>query len=91
VDAAVIGVKHPAEPETEHPRAYVVKRPVPESNSLDEKEVKAWCGERLARYKELTGGVRFVDVIPKNPSGKILKRVLREMAKKELEDGISRL
>jgi len=91
VDAAVIGVKHPVEPESEAPRAYVVKRPVPESHSLNEKEVKAWCRERLARYKELTGGVRFVDAIPKNPSGKILKRVLREMAKKELEQGKARL
>jgi acyl-CoA synthetase (AMP-forming)/AMP-acid ligase II len=91
VDAAVIGVKHPAEPETEHPRAYVVKRPVPESHSLDEKKVKAWCGERLASCKELTGGVKFVDTIPKNPSGRILKRVLREMAKKELEQDKARL
>jgi acyl-coenzyme A synthetase/AMP-(fatty) acid ligase len=91
VDAAVIGVKHPVELESEAPRAYVVRRPVPESQSLDEKEVKAWCGERLASYKELTGGVKFVDNIPKNPSGKILKRILREMAKKELEQGKARL
>jgi 4-coumarate--CoA ligase len=37
-----------------------------------------WAGKRLAGYKRLEGGVRFVDSIPKNPSGKILKRVLRE-------------
>jgi acyl-CoA synthetase (AMP-forming)/AMP-acid ligase II len=59
VDAAVIGVKDAVEPDTEHPRAYIVKRPAPESKDLDEKKVKAYCGERLARYKELTGGVRL--------------------------------
>jgi len=40
--------------------------------------------ERLASYKQLTGGIVFVDQIPKTPSGKILKRVLREQAKSEM-------
>lgn len=65
----------------------VVKRIVPESVELDEKRVKAYCAERLARYKELTGGVRFVEAIPKNASGKILKRVLREEAKAKSDAG----
>jgi len=91
IDAAVIGVKHRVDPEVEHPRAYVVKRPVPESASLDEHAVKKWCGEKLAKYKELTGGVKFVESIPKNASGKILKRVLRDMAKEEFEMGKEKL
>ncbi|KAG9018596.1 hypothetical protein FRB90_011264 [Tulasnella sp. 427] len=33
------------------------------------------------RYKWLDGGVEFVDVIPKNPSGKLLRRFLRDRAK----------
>ena len=41
--------------------------------------------------RSLTGGVKFVDTIPKNPSGKILKMILREMAKKELEHDKARL
>ena len=32
-------------------------------------------------YKHLKGGVVFVDVITKNPSGKLLRRVMRDMAK----------
>jgi 4-coumarate--CoA ligase len=32
-------------------------------------------------YKQLAGGVEFVPIIPKNPSGKLLRRVLREQAK----------
>ena len=62
----------------------MVKRNVPESERLDEQKVKAYCAEKLAKYKELTGGVKFVDSIPKNASGKILKRILREGANKEL-------
>ena len=91
IDAAVIAVKHPSDPDVEHPRAYVVKRPVPESGSLDEAAVKKYCGERLAKFKELTGGVIFVEAIPKNASGKILKRVLRDLAKEELKDGKAKL
>jgi 4-coumarate--CoA ligase len=32
-------------------------------------------------YKWLAGGIEFVDAIPKNPSGKILRRILRDKAK----------
>ena len=91
VDAAVIGVKDPVDRNVEHPRAYVVKRAGPESKSLDEKTVKEHCGSRLAKFKALTGGVQFVDAIPKNASGKILKRILREMAEKESKEGKARL
>jgi acyl-CoA synthetase (AMP-forming)/AMP-acid ligase II len=82
IDAAVIGVVKDG---NECPRAYVVRRPGKEGDALDESEVKKWCGSRLAKYKELTGGVVFVESIPKNASGKILKRNLREMAKEELK------
>ena len=83
-DAAVIGIPDSATA-SEMPRAYIVKHPGPESASLTEDEVKAWVTERLARYKELSGGVIFVEAIPKTPSGKILKRQLREDAKKQME------
>ncbi|KAH9915874.1 amp dependent CoA ligase [Fomitopsis serialis] len=32
-------------------------------------------------YKQLTGGVEFIDVIPRNPSGKLLRRFLRDKAR----------
>ncbi|KAJ8069907.1 hypothetical protein OCU04_000316 [Sclerotinia nivalis] len=84
IDAAVIGIKG-SDVDGEMPRAYVVRRPGEEGRRLGEREVKEWCGERLARYKELTGGVRFVEAIPKNASGKILKRILREQAEREMK------
>jgi acyl-CoA synthetase (AMP-forming)/AMP-acid ligase II len=86
VDAAVIGITIPGA-DTEFPRAYIVRR---QSNgpAPTEKEVQEYVLERLARYKALTGGVKFVGAIAKNPSGKILKRVLREDARKEVDAGL---
>jgi acyl-CoA synthetase (AMP-forming)/AMP-acid ligase II len=82
-DAAVIGALAPAS-ENEFPRAYIVRKPGVEAATLDKKAVKDYMGERLAKYKRLDGGVVFTDAIPRNASGKILKRILREQAKKEM-------
>lgn len=40
-----------------------------------------WVTDHKVHYKKLAGGVEFVDIIPKNPSGKLLRRVLRDKAK----------
>ncbi|KAK9578708.1 hypothetical protein V6Z93_009654 [Aspergillus fumigatus] len=87
VDAAVIGVVFPGT-DTEYPRAYVVRQPGREGEILTEEDVRKYLGERLARYKALVGGVKFVDAIAKSASGKILKRVLRENSKKDIEAGL---
>ena len=83
VDAAVIGVQF-AKNETQLPRAYVVRRPGLEGDRLNEKEIKMYMESKLAKYKRLDGGVKFVKAIPKTASGKILKRLLREEAKREI-------
>ncbi|KEF58960.1 uncharacterized protein A1O9_03803 [Exophiala aquamarina CBS 119918] len=84
LEAAVIGIRNAGDSDNlEHPRAYVVRRPGPEGEALDEATIKAFCSARLAKFKELTGGVRFLDVMPRNATGKLLKRVLRELAKEE--------
>jgi acyl-coenzyme A synthetase/AMP-(fatty) acid ligase len=46
-------------------------------------EVQAWVAARVAQHKRLRGGIVVLDAIPKSPSGKILRRDLRERAKKE--------
>lgn len=86
-DAGVIGVYDPAEA-TEWPRAYVVARSdksrlgaSAEAREVLEvlaHELRRLVEKRAARYKWLVGGIVFVDQIPKSPSGKILRRVLKE-------------
>ncbi|OQV09713.1 hypothetical protein CLAIMM_13805 [Cladophialophora immunda] len=80
-DAAVIGVPSIVDADVEHPRAYVVRSPA--GATLTENEVIDYCKERLAKYKELTGGVRFLDVLPRNATGKVLKRELKAMVEAE--------
>ncbi|KAF2840276.1 acetyl-CoA synthetase-like protein [Patellaria atrata CBS 101060] len=76
MDAAVIGVEGEG---TEVPRAYVVA----DRKKVNEKKVQEWVKGRTARNKRLRGGVVFVDAIPKSPSGKILRKDLRELARRE--------
>jgi acyl-CoA synthetase (AMP-forming)/AMP-acid ligase II len=71
-EAAVIGV--PDERLGEVGRAYLVPRP---GQALDEARVLAFCRERLANYK-VPRQVRLRPGLPRNPSGKVLKRLLRE-------------
>lgn len=89
-DVAVIGIDSRAE-ETELPRAYVVsaKTLAPAEHAAFGTAVAAWLKPRVARHKQLRGGVRVVDVIPKSAAGKILRRELRELAKKEEQEAAS--
>ncbi|KAJ9638944.1 hypothetical protein H2199_006805 [Coniosporium tulheliwenetii] len=83
-DAAVIGVTINGE---ELPRAYIVLK---QGTQATEKEIQDFMKGKVSRTKRLDGGVRFVDVIPKNPSGKILRKMLREQAKAEVGDSEAR-
>lgn len=75
-DAAVIG--KPDESAGELPLAFVVKQAGVE---LTADEVIKFVADNASPAKRLRGGVRFIDDIPKNPSGKILRRLLRETLK----------
>lgn len=71
LDVAVIGI--PSEQWGESVHAVVVRN----GPDLDEHALLAWAREHLAGYK-LPRSVSFVDEIPRNASGKILKKLLRE-------------
>uniref|UniRef100_T1GTM8 AMP-binding enzyme C-terminal domain-containing protein n=1 Tax=Megaselia scalaris TaxID=36166 RepID=T1GTM8_MEGSC len=76
-DCAVIG--KPDEEAGELPLAFVVLQP---GQKAEEKEIIDFAAENCSSSKKLRGGVIFVEEIPKNPSGKILRRVLRDSLKK---------
>ncbi|MEU2619586.1 hypothetical protein ABZ642_15785 [Streptomyces sp. NPDC007157] len=69
--AAVIGVPHDGH--GEEIKACVVLTPGAE---LSEQDLTAWCKEQMAGYK-YPRLIEFVDVLPTNATGKILKRELR--------------
>ncbi|KAG7113948.1 putative acyl-coenzyme A synthetase like protein [Verticillium longisporum] len=79
LDAAVIGVAVPTEERNEVPRAYIVA----DANKISEGEVKAFFKRDLASYKQLRGGVSYVKAILKSPTGKILRRELRELFERQ--------
>ncbi|KAG5951144.1 hypothetical protein E4U53_003704 [Claviceps sorghi] len=86
-DVCVIGVWDNAQ-HTEVPRAYVVLRPdVAETEALAQ-NIMDWLAERVSPPKRLRGGLRFVKEVPKSPSGKILRRVLKDQVKREEGDGL---
>ena len=63
------------------PKAFIVKASgYPSHGASDEvlaKDIISHVKRHKARYKWLAGGVEFIDLVPKTPSGKIQRRLLR--------------
>lgn len=81
-DCCVIAVPHERSGETA--KAFVVKSKnvgLEENDRLVARDISKFVEKHKARHKWLDGGVEFVDVIPKSPSGKILRRLLRDQDK----------
>ncbi|KAG5870294.1 hypothetical protein JTB14_020368 [Gonioctena quinquepunctata] len=73
LDVGVVGA--PDEVAGELPLAFVVKK---EGVDVTEEELQEYVAKRVSTQKRLRGGVIFVPLIPKNPTGKILRRELRK-------------
>jgi len=78
-DVAVIA--KPDEEAGEVPKAYVVLRPGYEHQSA--KELMEWVISKLANYKNVHE-IEFIDAIPRNPSGKILRRILKNQERQKI-------
>jgi acyl-CoA synthetase (AMP-forming)/AMP-acid ligase II len=82
-DAVVVGVQS-QRLATEVPRAYVVRKVGSSAASPGEEvDIMRWLDSRVAPHKRLRGGLKFVDSISKSPSGKILRRYIRDQAQRE--------
>ncbi|XP_007031778.2 PREDICTED: 4-coumarate--CoA ligase-like 9 [Theobroma cacao] len=73
-DAAVI--PYPDEEAGQIPMAFVVRQP---QSSLSEAEIMDFVAKKVAPYKKIRR-VAFINSIPKNPAGKILRKELRKIA-----------
>lgn len=71
LEAAVVGIPH--EVYGEVPKAFVVLK---EDKQLMEQDVLDYCMTQLAKYK-VPFEVDFIDQLPRNASGKVLKHTLR--------------
>ncbi|KAK5003756.1 hypothetical protein LTR28_009779, partial [Elasticomyces elasticus] len=78
-DAAVVALQREHE---ELPRAYVVLKDS-SKGKVSESDVQRWIEGRVARHKRLDGGVKFIEEVPKSPSGKIQRKVMREWAERD--------
>ncbi|TFK77290.1 phenylacetyl-CoA ligase [Pluteus cervinus] len=86
LDVCVVGI--PDEYSGELPLAFVVPQPkvasklkCPQETLKLKKRLAKHVADAKVPYKWLAGGVEFIDAIPKNPSGKVLRRILRDQAK----------
>ena len=78
-DAAVIGI--PDEEAGEVPKAFVVRKA--NSPEVSAEELVQFAADRLASFKTLRE-VAFIEAIPRSPTGKILRRVLKEQEVQKL-------
>ncbi|MER7178676.1 long-chain fatty acid--CoA ligase [Streptomyces hyaluromycini] len=77
LEAAVVGLTHPRWGEV--PRAFVVFRP---GTTAGSEELGEFCRARLAKFK-VPARFDVVDALPRTPSGKVLKRTLRDIPTEE--------
>lgn len=78
VDAAVVGSTGFSGEESI--KAYVTVKPQSGQSKLDASELRLWLLERLASYK-IPQDIIVIPEIPRSPTGKILRRFLREEQK----------
>ncbi|KAI0634245.1 acetyl-CoA synthetase-like protein [Trametes polyzona] len=92
VDACVVGIPDPYSGEL--PFAFIVPSPAAQARikggAVEESKVRDAILQHVVDHKvyyKRLAGIEFVPAVPKNPSGKLLRRVLRDQAKTMLANG----
>lgn len=80
-DAAAVGITLDGQ---EWPRAYVVLKDEYKGRTTRE-EIHEHMKIKVAKHKQLVGGIVFVEEVPKLQSGKIMRKVVKEWAKRDAE------
>jgi len=80
-------IAQPNEQAGEQPKAFVVLRKGYESQSAD--ELMMWANSKLATYKNVRE-IEFIDTIPRNPSGKILRHILKAREQQKMNSSLTR-
>ena len=81
-DCAVIQV--PDSEAGERPKAFIVKSSLLQAEQSEDDlkhDISKYVKDHKSRHKWLDGGIQFLELIPKSPSGKILRRLLRDKDK----------
>ncbi|KAI1967118.1 hypothetical protein LOZ58_000613 [Ophidiomyces ophidiicola] len=68
----------------EYPRAYIQLRPNAKGK-ITPGDIHHYMSSRIARHKQLAGGISFVDAVPRLASGKIVRKLLREWAVRDAD------
>jgi acyl-CoA synthetase (AMP-forming)/AMP-acid ligase II len=87
-DCCVVPV--PEERSGEVPKAFIVKNQRYSNSNCDEEvlkhEIQEYVKENQADHKRLAGGIEFLDVVPRGPGGKLLRRMLRVNSRNVVDD-----
>lgn len=78
-DAAAVGITLHGE---ELPRAYVVLQECAK-DKVEEEDIQTFVANKVAKHKRLSGGIKFVGEVPKLPSGKIVRKLMKEWSKRD--------
>ena len=73
LEAAVIGIPHPVLGQDQ--KAFIVLKA---GRQVDADQIIEFCRQNLARYK-VPRKIEFIDILPRNAAGKVVKGILREI------------
>ena len=75
-DVGVIGVPAQDQGDGEVPKAFVIRKAGVETTAVD---IVKGVAKKVAKYKQLRGGVVFVEALPRSLAGKLLRKELRKV------------